>query len=71
MVFVNTKAFIPPIFLLAAVTLDQSQYYPTINVSLAGGVKYYLPRVPTATITGVAFVISVIIKSTKVLMPRW
>ena len=48
-------------FLLAAVTLDQSQYYPTINVSLAGGVKYYLPRVPTATITAVLFVISIII----------
>ena len=48
-------------FLLAAVTLDQSQYYPTINVSLAGRVKYYLPRIPTATTTIVVFVISVII----------
>ena len=47
-------------FLLAAVTLDQSQY-PTINVSLAGRVKYYLPRIPTATTTIVVFVISVLI----------
>ena len=48
-------------FLLAAVTLDQSQYYPTINVSLASRVKYYLPRIPTLITTIVAFVISVII----------
>ena len=48
-------------FLLASVTLDQSQYYPTINVSLAGRVKYYLPRIPTATTAIVVFVISVII----------
>ena len=48
-------------FLLAAVTLDQSQYYPTINVSLADRVKYYLPRIPTATTAIVVFVISVLI----------